>query len=273
MPQWFHNPARETRRGPSDAYEESANQLHDELVLRAKANRLDFLGRFAEAFAVLPEDIRYRKMRDLYEQGQPYLQALLYFYRNNPQALTFLTESLFAAPSDAARMKSVFERILQLDPDNVSALNMLGAMHSEAGDQQTAESYLRRALRRDPRSVKSLHNLGELLERTGRHVEARQYWQEAAVVSNNAMEADHWGARLLQEGRVAEALQWFRHAVEIQPTLISARLHLALLLFKTGRTPEALPHVRYVLKLDPDNKAALGILAEREAQRAASSNP
>jgi tetratricopeptide (TPR) repeat protein len=239
--------------------EAASRQLHDELVLRAKASRLAMLGRLAEAFAVLPDDIRYRQMRRLYEQGPQYIQVLLKAYWDDPAALVFLTDSMFASPADAVGAQSVFERVLALDPDDVSALNMLAALRSDAGDHRVAEAYLERALRRDPRSVKTLCNLGLLRERVGRHADARQCWQKAALLGEDARAADQWGSCLAQEGRMPQALPWFRRAIELQPTLISARLHLAFALWQTGRRPEAVAHLEYVLKMDSENSTALAI--------------
>ena len=51
--------------------EPAAKQLRAELGLRAKANRLAFLGRLEEAYAVLPDDVRYRQLRRLYESQLP----------------------------------------------------------------------------------------------------------------------------------------------------------------------------------------------------------
>lgn len=76
---------------------------------------------------------------------------------------------------------------------------------------------------------------------------------------------------MAQEGRVEDAVQWFRRAVEIQPTLVSARLHLALWLHRTGRTQEALTHVRYVMKLDPENRELADILGRLDAKAVARS--
>jgi hypothetical protein len=100
--------------------EQSANELHEELNLRAKANRLAFLGRWQQAYDLLPEDVRYREMRRLYEeQGPRYLQALLKLYWDDPNALIFLMGPMAASPPDPAGLRSIAERVLELDPENI----------------------------------------------------------------------------------------------------------------------------------------------------------
>jgi spermidine synthase len=243
--------------------EQSANGMHEELKLRAEANRLAFLGRWQQAYGVLPEDVRYREMRRLYEeQGPRYRQALLKLYWDDPNALIFLTGQMAAGPPDPAALKSVAERVLQLDPENVAALNLLASVDMVKGDVTDAENYLRLALRRDPRFENTLNNLAVLLEKTGRRAEALEDWHKAALVSNSPKAVDMWGFCLAHEGRMDEAAQWMKRAIDLQPSYIPARLHLALLLITTGHGPEALPHLRYVLKMDPGNKDALQLLAK-----------
>jgi spermidine synthase len=236
--------------------------LHDELLLRAKANNLAFLGRLGEAYALLPGDVRYQRMRHLYEEGPHYVGALVKVYWDNPDALIYLMGLRAGGPGGLANMRRVFERVLELDPENPSALNHLASVRMSAGDLKGAEESLRRAVRRNPRSVNTLHNLGLVLERSGRHAEALQCWHDAALISENGMAADQWGTCLAQEGRVPEAIEWFRRAVELQPTYLPARLHLAFGLRQMGRTQEALTHVRYVVKVDPENKASRSFLAD-----------
>ena len=244
--------------------EQEANKLREELTLRARANRLALLGRLEKAYAVLPDDVRYRQMRRLYEEGPRYVQTFVNIYWDNPQALEFLAVLRLMGPGSVQDTAPIYERVLKLDPKSVQALNMLGAMCIDAGRLQAAEDYLRRAVRLSPDFVAARYNLGLVLERTGRRAEALQQWREAAITSNDEKAAEQWGLCLLQEGRVAEAISWLGRAVEIRPIFISARLNLASALHKTGRTQEALPHIRYVLKIDPENETALGMLAMME---------
>ncbi|MGB7769690.1 MAG: fused MFS/spermidine synthase [Verrucomicrobiia bacterium] len=243
--------------------EQSAEQLHKELELRARANRLSLLGRWQQAYAVLPQDVRYREMRRLYdEQGPRYRQALLKLYWNDPNALVSLMAPMAAGPPDPAGLELIAKRAMELDPDNVAALNYLASVDIVDGNVTEADDYLRRALRRDPRSENTLNNLAVLLEGTGRHTEALEDWHKAALVSNSPKAVDMWGFCLAHEGRMDEAARWMERAISLQPAYIPAQLHLALLLIVTGQGAEAIPHLRYVLKMDPENQDARQMLAK-----------
>jgi tetratricopeptide (TPR) repeat protein len=165
---------------------------------------------------------------------------------------------------NAPRMKLVFERVLELDPENVHALNALGTIQGFAGNQEAAKKYLMRAVQLDPSFALAHYNLGLVLESTGHHAEALKQWRMAAIGSDDPMLVDKWGVCLAQEGRMTEAVQWFGRAIEKQPAFVSARLHLGYLLQQMGRTQEAQYHVRYVLKMYPENEEALKILTELE---------
>jgi spermidine synthase len=253
--------------------EPSAKQLREEITLRLKANRLALAGRFRDSFALLPDDNRYWQMARLYDAGPTYVQTLMNFYWDNPEALIFLAETGIGGPGGPSLARSIYERVLKLDPMNVNALNALAPLRAQAGDLQAAEDYLRRALHRDSRCVGTHYNLGLLLEKTGRHDEALEHWHKAAVLSRDAKAANQWGICLAQQGRVAEATQWFRRAVEIRPTYVPARVHLAYALQQTGSTQEALAQVRYILKLDPENAAFLNLLARLEGRSDARAQP
>ena len=159
------------------------------------------------------------------------------------------------------------------------ALNMLGGLHSDGGDLKGAEDYLTRALALDPKSVAVHYNLGLMLDRSGRHTEALEQWRTAAALASkdaaapvtkdmtvNAMAADQWGKCLAEQGHVEQAITVFNSAIEMEPTFVPAKLDLATLLAMTGHTKEALSQVRYVMKLDPENKAVLSLLEKIEGR-------
>jgi tetratricopeptide (TPR) repeat protein len=160
---------------------------------------------------------------------------------------------------------SICERILYFNPDNVTALNALGVICIKNVSWQEAENYLRRAVRLKPNSDIRF-NLGVVLNQTGRHAEALEQWKKAATTAKDDKSANQLGVCLAKEGKMEEAILWFRLAADINPTNKITRLNLARALFTTGRTDEALTHLRYVLKSDPEDETALSMLAKIETQ-------
>jgi spermidine synthase len=238
--------------------ERRTTQLREEIALRVKANRFALTGQIEKAYALLPEDVRYRQMRELNQQVLPNLQKLVVIYQDNPKVLDFLARTV----GNYQAAVPIYNRVLKLDPENVQALNILGVMNIKTGNMEVAEDYLRRAVRSRPNCGSARYNLGHLLEQTGRHAEAVEQWEKAAKAQNDERAADYWGQFLVGQGRVKDAIQWFRAALDIRPEFTDARFHLVLALHQTGNIQEALTHLEYILKIDPQNKEAIGIKAK-----------
>lgn len=192
---------------------------------------------------------------------------MLGVYWNNPPGLVFLATLRLSGPGAAQAVKPIYQRVLELDPDNINALTVLGGMYSDAGDLRTAEDYLTHAVRLAPECGAAHYNLALLMERTGRLSDAIQHYENAALFSPDDPDAaDIWGVCLARENRNAEACEWFSRAVATQPTYVPARLHLAMLLNAMGRPQEALAQARFLVRLAPENRAFLDLAAKLEAR-------
>jgi tetratricopeptide (TPR) repeat protein len=69
------------------------------------------------------------------------------------------------------------------------------------------------------------------------------------------------GSRLLEANQPALAADVLQKAYEQEPSRLLGRLNLGAALFLTGKYPEAIGHLRYVLALEPQNTPALMNLA------------
>jgi len=152
--------------------EEDAKQLRDVLALRVNVNRLALTGHLDKAYSVLPDDIRYRQMKRLYEKGPQYINVLVDLFSDNPKVLGLLALLRISGPDGFQAVAPIYQRILKLDPKNVNALNSLGAICINANLLPQAENYLLNAVRLSPDSVTARYNLGLALYRQGRMQEA-----------------------------------------------------------------------------------------------------
>ncbi len=254
-----------TNTGPDP----DARQLREELNLYAEVNRLALLGRLREAYVVLPDDIRCRKMRRIYEEWPNYIQKLVNIYWEDPLALMVIVQR---TPGSIQSAMNIYKRVLELDPDNVEALNLLGIEFMNQGNLQAAEKHLRRAVHLEPASAEAQYNLCLLLEINGRDTEALQHLQKAALNSGIEDPPVKLGLYFARRKRFREAIPWFRRAIEVNPMSIQSRIYLAVALLSNGQIKEAMKQVNYVLKMDPENEIALEILTEIEKQREANTS-
>jgi tetratricopeptide (TPR) repeat protein len=179
-----------------------------------------------------------------------------------------------------------FRRAVELNPNYPSARANLGRLLLERGRPVEALPHCREAVRLRPNVAVLHYNLGKALHGIGRLREALPWLQRCTELDgNNAnfwqLRADtHWdlgeraaalacwqrvlaldprrggghlglGLWLLEDGRLSEARQRFRHAIELQPNLAQAHLHLGDLHEALGELAEAEAAYRTALRLQP----------------------
>jgi Flp pilus assembly protein TadD len=69
------------------------------------------------------------------------------------------------------------------------------------------------------------------------------------------------GIALVQAGRLAEAIQQFKHAVQLSPSAYTHN-NLGAAMMKTGRLPEAISEFQAAIRLDSDFVQAYANLAQ-----------
>ncbi len=148
--------------------EENAKLLRQALVLRAKVNHLALAGDLDKAYSLLPDDIRYRQMKNLYEKGPQYVNALVDLFRDDPKVLELLALLRLSGPQGLRGAAPIYQRILKCDPKNVNALTSLGAICINANLLPQAESYLTLAVQQQPDYFAARYNLGLVFYRQGR---------------------------------------------------------------------------------------------------------
>jgi tetratricopeptide (TPR) repeat protein len=152
--------------------EEDAKLLREALVLRANVNRLALAGDLDKACSLLPDDIRYRRMKLLYEKGPQYVSALVDIFRDDSKVLELLAVLRLSGPAGLRGTIPIYQRILKLDPKNVNALTTLGAICISANLLPQAENYLTLAVQQQPDYFAARYNLGLVFYRQGRAREA-----------------------------------------------------------------------------------------------------
>ncbi|MBE3591037.1 MAG: tetratricopeptide repeat protein [Firmicutes bacterium] len=189
-------------------------------------------------------------------------------------ALEALAE-LHLARGQADKAVKTWERMLERDPNQVTALNNLAAAHLTAGRLAEAEAYAARAreagadnaafhynlgqialrkgdylaaashfaaaAERDPRDASLRVNLGDAWVRAGRRAEARAAWEEALRLEPGHPDAHfNLGVEAARDGDIEGALRHWTAVVERVPQFSPAWAHQVDLLLSRGREAEAL---------------------------------
>ncbi|HUI05849.1 MAG TPA: tetratricopeptide repeat protein [Verrucomicrobiae bacterium] len=131
-----------------------------------------------------------------------------------------------------------------------------GAACERAGNLDKAATLFQKSIQLDPEDPAAPNYLGFMWADKGVHLEeALDLIQKAVKLEpDNGAYVDSLGWVFFRLGRTEEALAQLRHAAELMkddPTVLG---HLADVLIKLGRSGEALTVLRRAKELDPDNK-------------------
>ena len=241
---------------------EAGARLRDELALRSRVSRLALAGHPAEAYAMMPDDPRCRRMRGLQDEGRGYVNALANLYWNDPAGLMYAARLGAPGPGTFQNAQRIYERVLEIDPNHVEALNLLGCMHSEAGDLARAEKCLDRAAELAPDSAHVQYNLATLLLRGSRPDDAIAHFRKALKIDPDYADAEtNLGTVLLGMGQTDEAIGHYRRALQIDAHSAEACYNLGLALARTSRDGDAIAFYQKALQIRPDDPAILNDLA------------
>lgn len=181
--------------------------------------------------------------------------------RPNSFAETNLASTLLerGRPADASRH---FHRALEIDPQDILALNSVGRMVESQGRLGEALDYFERAREINPRDQANRNNLARVLFLLKRFDEAiGQYSKAVAIDPLDVPTRANFGQVLLALRRPAEALEQFQNAVRVDGKSAPARYGLGVALHQLGRRDEAAANYREAIRLDSKSAPAHANLA------------
>jgi Tfp pilus assembly protein PilF len=176
----------------------------------------------------------------------------------------YLLEADLRQKDDAAAGEmDAFARGLAAFPDDSALLYARSLAWERRDDIPRAEADLRKVLVAEPDNVAALNALGyTLADRTTRYAEALQLIDRARVADpGNPAIIDSYGWVLYRLGRTDEALTQLRRAFMLQKDP-EIGAHLGEVLWVTGDHAQARKVLDEARKLDPDNRSLQRVLAK-----------
>lgn len=135
-------------------------------------------------------------------------------------------------PSTQLEAISIYEKVLQLEPQHAAAHINLGTVYYNRQEYGKAEQHYRAAIEVDPRYALAYFDLGNVLDETG---------------------------------RVPEAIKTYQTALTLAPTYADAHYNLALAFEKMKEPRKALRHWRAYVRLD--NSGPWSVHARNQIRR------
>ena len=129
----------------------------------------------------------------------------------------------------------------------------------QAGRPDEAEAAARRALRRDERFVPAMIAMIKASLRRGRNELAQSILTQALAVDDSNAELHYLKGRvfLAQDGRLGDAINEFRRAVQLRPDYLEARMALGSQLLTGANYQEALTNFQAASTLAPNSVSVL----------------
>jgi tetratricopeptide (TPR) repeat protein len=176
----------------------------------------------------------------------------------NPPASSSGARELFAAAiahHGAGRLeqaKELYRQLLDSEPGNAQALQLLGTIGLQQGDYRGAIDLIRRAIAVQPGQAEFHVNLGVALVAAGSAHEAIEEYRKAIALRPDLGAAhNHLGVALQSVSRLEEAVAAFQTAVGLLPKEARVHYNLACALEATRQLDGAIESYERALAIDP----------------------
>ena len=197
-------------------------------IASKRAEVLSRAGREAEATAQLAKmaasddplqilsAVQVYQRLDKYEPSIPLLQKLIERHPDNLGA-NFLLGTAYERTGRHEQAVEQLRRVLAIEPDFHAALNYLGYIYAERGENlEEALALVRRAVSLEPDNGAYVDSLGWAYYRLGRFEQARGYLERAARLEpGDATLQEHLGDVYVALGQMEKAREVYRRALEL----------------------------------------------------------
>lgn len=157
----------------------------------------------------------------------------------------------------------LWRHALAVTTNNDVAHLALGQFYADQKKLDAALAELQGVVARHPQDVDARLRLAKALsEKEGRTDDAIAQFKAAIEKEPNPDAETALGNLLLQQNRTAEAVEHYRHVVQLEPDSALAHYNLAVGLHRLSKLPEAIAEYKQALALDPKYPDAEQFLGE-----------
>jgi predicted O-linked N-acetylglucosamine transferase (SPINDLY family) len=166
------------------------------------------------------------------------------------QAMAIALQSYQAG--NLSQAESLCLSILQQQPDNAEALQLLGVMAHQLGKLKEAIFYYRQLIALRPNQVEIYYYLGGALDQQGQLEEAIAYYQQAIALKPDYAEVHYdLGTAFKRQGNLSAAIKHYQQALALNPNDAETYANLANALLEQGENEAAIAHYQQALAIRP----------------------
>lgn len=189
---------------------------------------------------------------------------------NIKQALTQATA--YHQTGRLAQAEQIYRQILQQNPQQVEALNLLGVISCQHGRFDEGIALYRQALALKPEFTMARENLClALWKQGGRMVEeaVTTLTQIITYEPKNLQAYENLGTILLEQNKLNEALHYYHQGLQVQPDNPRLLNNIGTVLQQQGKSRQAIAYHRKALAIQPnfpDALVGLGTALQNQAE-------
>jgi len=156
-----------------------------------------------------------------------------------------------------------FQRVLDLDPQNVDAYINLGRTYDALGRTSDAEQQFRRAIDISPQCWNCYNSLGIFFNAHARYADAAQAWQKVTELTpDNVWGYMNVGVAYFNIGQFEKAADFFKQGLKIAPNNPDFYSNAGTVSFFLGRFEEDAEYCRKAIDLSPEKYDYWGNLGD-----------
>ncbi|MGB9074370.1 MAG: tetratricopeptide repeat protein [Terriglobales bacterium] len=155
-----------------------------------------------------------------------------------------------------------YEQIIKLQPDSVDDHLLLGRLYRLNNDLQKAENEFQTAVRLEPGSEEAVTTLAYLYNEMGDTARAAQVLSSVADSARSAKLYSALGYTYEQQKQYKNAIEAYRHAIELDRDNLDAIRGLAQNLLNDGQTDAALEQYKVIADANPEDAQTYERIAE-----------
>lgn len=173
--------------------------------------------------------------------------------------------TLYLRSGQAKKALEVVEALVNNDPSNIAALNMLGVTRVTLGDRAGGRKAYEQILKQNPGHQGAIFNLSSLEQAEGKLDEARKRLLAVLKSDEKNIDAMMELASIDEKAkRFEEAVRWLDKARSHSKGLIPAGTRLTELYLRRGEIDKALGIAMEILASNRESLAALGLVARAQ---------
>lgn len=169
----------------------------------------------------------------------------------------------------------LYQRIVEANPAQTDALYLLGVIAHQTGNHVHAVELFERLLAILPSDARCYNVLGLALIELGREHDAELNFKSAIAIDNAPESHNNLGNLWKKQGRLDDAIDEYKQALEQSPGYANANYNLALAYRARSQPERAAECFRQAVKADPEHAGALAGLGQllHETERSAEAVP